>query len=105
MPFKMKGFPAMKETGAMKAMSPKKAMKDPMKAMKDPMKAMKESPNKAMSPKKKNGLDPADKKRKKVLLAKLDSMEDPMNSNQGKTVLKEIKKIDPGFDPESITLS
>jgi len=32
-------------------------------------------------------------------------MEDPMNSNQGKTVLKEIKKIDPGFDPESITLS
>lgn len=98
MPFKMKGFPAMKETGAMKAMSPKKAMKDPMKAMK-------ESPNKAMSPKKKNGLDPADKKRKKVLLAKLDSMEDPMNSNQGKTVLKEIKKIDPGFDPESITLS
>ena len=49
MPFKMKGFPAMKETGAMKAMkesamkamSPKKAMKDPMKAMKDPMKAMK----------------------------------------------------------------
>ena len=97
MPFKMKGFPAMKETGAMKAMSPKKAMKDPMKAMKDPMKAMKESPNKAMSPKKKNGLDPADKKRKKVLLAKLDSMEHPMNSNQGKTVLKEIKKIDPGL--------
>ena len=58
-----------------------------------------------MSPKKKNGLDPADKKRKKVLLAKLDSMKDPMNSNQGKTVLKEIKKIDPGFNPESITLS
>jgi hypothetical protein len=63
MPFKMKGFPAMKGTGAMKAMkesamkkmhaSPKKAMKDPMKKMKDPMKAMKD-PMKAMhaSPKK-----------------------------------------------------
>jgi|TARA_R100000458_G_C8249299_1_gene226584 hypothetical protein len=48
MPFKMKGFPMMKGTGAMKAMkesamkkmhaSPKKAMKDPMKAMKNPMK-------------------------------------------------------------------
>jgi len=59
----MKGFPAMKGTGAMKAMkesamkkmhaSPKKAMKDPMKKMKDPMKAMKD-PMKAMhaSPKK-----------------------------------------------------
>ena len=78
MPFKMKGFPMMKGTGAMKAMkesamkkmhaSPKKAMKDPMKKMKDPMKAMKDpmkamhaspkkamhaSPKKAMSPKKK----------------------------------------------------
>ena len=63
MPFKMKGFPMIQGTGAMKAMkesamkkmhaSPKKAMKDPMKKMKDPMKAMKD-PMKAMhaSPKK-----------------------------------------------------
>ena len=57
MPFKMKGFPMLKGTGAMKAMkesamkkmhaSPKKAMKDPMKKMKDPMKKMKD-PMKAM---------------------------------------------------------
>ena len=57
MPFKMKGFPMLKGTGAMKAMkesamkkmhaSPKKAMKDPMKKMKDPMKKMK-NPMKAM---------------------------------------------------------
>lgn len=57
MPFKMKGFPMLKGTGAMKAMkeSAMKAMHaSPKKAMKEsPKKAMKESPKKAMSPKKK----------------------------------------------------
>ena len=49
MPFKMKGFPMLKGTGAMKAMK-----ESAMKAMHaSPKKAMKESPKKAMSPKKK----------------------------------------------------
>ena len=86
MPFKMKGFPAMKGTGAMKAMkesamkkmhaSPKKAMKDPMKKMKDPMKKMKDpmkamhaSPKKAMSPKKKM-TDSKEAKIKRKILSK-----------------------------------
>lgn len=51
MPYKMKGFPMLKGTGAMKAMkeSAMKAMHaSPKKAMKDPMKKMHDSPNKKM---------------------------------------------------------
>mgnify|MGYP003137977327 CR=1 FL=1 len=83
--------------GAMKAMSPKKMAHSP--------KNMGHSPTKAMSPKKKNELSEADKKRKKALLARLDKMSDPIDSNQGKSILKEIKKIDPNFNPDNITLS
>ena len=54
MPYKMKGFPAMKGTGAMKAMkAPLKRMEGAMKAMDGAMKVMDESPKKAMSPNKK----------------------------------------------------
>jgi len=147
MPYKMKGFPMIKGTGAMKAMkesamkamkegamkamspnkamSPKKAMKDPMKAMKDPMKAMKaplkrmegamkamdgamkvmdESPKKAMSPNKKAKLSPADEKRFDNLLGTLNKMADPINSNRGKSIVKELKRIKPDFDPEDYSV-
>ena len=43
----------------------------------------------------------ADKKRKEVLIEKLNKMSDPMDSNQGKATLKAIKKIDPNFDAET----
>ena len=49
MPYKMKGFPMLEGTVAMKAMkeSAMKAMHaSPKKAMKDPMKKMHDSPNK-----------------------------------------------------------
>ena len=43
----------------------------------------------------------ADKKRKEVLIEKLNKMSDPMDSNQGKATLKAIKRIDPNFDAET----
>ena len=43
----------------------------------------------------------ADKKRKEVLIEKLNKMSDPVDSNQGKATLKAIKKIDPNFDAET----
>ena len=133
MPYKMKGFPMIEGTepmkkmheGAMKkmhasptkAMSPKKAMKEPMKKMEgamkamdgamkamSPKKAMDKSPTKAMSPKKKDELSPADNKRFDNLLGTLNKMNDPINSNRGKSIIKELKKIKPGFDLEDYTL-
>ena len=100
MPFKMKGFPMMKGTGAMKAMkesamkkmhaSPKKAMKDPMKKMKDPMKAMKDpmkamkDPMKAMhaSPKKAMHASPKKAMSPKKKMTGGDTKKKPMNTRQ-----------------------
>ena len=105
--------------GAMKKMhdSAMKAMKDPMKKMEgamkamdgamkamSPKKAMDKSPTKAMSPKKKDELSPADNKRFDNLLGTLNKMNDPINSNRGKSIIKELKKIKPGFDLEDYTL-
>ncbi len=105
--------------GAMKKMhdSAMKAMKAPMKKMEgamkamdgamkamSPKKAMDKSPTKAMSPKKKAELSGPDKKRFDNLLNTLNKMNDPQNSNRAKTIVKELKKLKPGFDPADYTM-
>ena len=46
----------------------------------------------------------ADEKRYDNLLNTLNKMNDPMNSNRGKSILKELKKLKPGFNPEDHTM-
>ena len=46
----------------------------------------------------------ADEKRYDNLLNTLNKMNDPMNSNRGKSILKELKKLKPGFNPEDHTV-
>ena len=123
MPFKMKGFPMMKGTGAMKAMkesamkkmhaSPKKAMKDPMKKMKDPMKAMKDpmkamhaSPKKKMTETKKDLAKAGEKGVKRVGSTKKGRSETPGpivgDSRVSQAKSKTSKSIGPSESPEMI---
>ena len=46
----------------------------------------------------------ADEKRYNNLLNTLNKMNDPMNSNRGKSIVKELKRIKPGFNPEDHTM-
>ena len=46
----------------------------------------------------------ADEKRYDNLLNTLNKMNDPMNSNRGKSIVKELKKLKPGFNPEDHTM-
>tara|TARA_B100000424_G_scaffold34608_1_gene23380 strand:+ start:2128 stop:2784 length:657 start_codon:yes stop_codon:yes gene_type:complete len=89
--------------GAMKAMSPKKMAHSPKKMAHSP-KNMGHSPTKAMSPKKKTELSGPDKKRFNNLLDTLNKMNDPQNSNRAKTIVKELKKLKPDFDPADYTM-
>ena len=55
-------------------------------------------------PKQGSGFMKKDPKIKKQLLDQLSKMKDPMNSNRGKSILKELKKLKPGFNPEDHTM-
>ena len=46
----------------------------------------------------------ADEKRYNNLLNTLNKMNDPMSSNRGKSIVKELKRIKPGFNPEDHTM-
>jgi hypothetical protein len=71
--------------------------------MEGAMKAM-DGAMKAMSPNKKAELSSADNKRFDNLINTLNKMNDPINSNRGKSIIKELKRLKPDFNPEDYSV-